>query len=59
MVPSTVNNPRGTFLPTQQILAITIGTNSASPVNAVECVFQKLGIQTANGTTEMQFAFQL
>jgi hypothetical protein len=59
MQQSSVNNPRGTYLPTQQILAITIGTNSASPVNAVECVFQKLGVMTASGTTEMQFGFQL
>ena len=41
---STVNNPKGTYLPTQKVLAIVIGTNSASAVNNVEFVVQKLNI---------------
>jgi hypothetical protein len=42
--PSTVNNPRGTYLPTDNILAVVIGTNSTSPVNSVELVVNKLNL---------------
>lgn len=42
--PSTVNNPRGTYLPTDNILAVVIGTNSASPVNSIELVVNKLNL---------------
>jgi hypothetical protein len=45
----------GPFLPTELILAFTIGTNSASPVNSVELAISKFGIMTANGTQELQF----
>ena len=55
MIPSPVDNPRGTYSDDQQILAISIGTNSASPVNSVEFILQKLGIMTASGTTEFLF----
>jgi len=55
MIPSPVNNPRGTYSDDQQILAISIGSNSASPVNSVEFILQKLGIMTASGTTEFLF----
>ena len=41
---STVNNPRGTYLPTDNILAVVIGTNSASPVNSVQLVVNKLNL---------------
>jgi len=52
MIQSPVNNPRGTYAPTEQILAIVIGTNSASAVNSVEFIAQKLGVMTATGTQE-------
>ena len=55
MQQSPVNNPRGQYLPTEQILAFVIGTNSASEVNNVEFILQKLGIMTASGTTEFLF----
>jgi hypothetical protein len=41
---STVNNPRGTFSQTDNILAVTIGSNSASAVNTVEFVVNKLNL---------------
>lgn len=59
MQQSSVNNPRGVYLATDQILAISVQTNSASPVNSVEFVAQSLGLMTASGTTEFQFGFQL
>jgi hypothetical protein len=42
--PSTVNNPRGTYAQTDNILAVVIGTNSASPVNSIELVVNKLNL---------------
>lgn len=59
MIQSPVNNPRGNYAPNQQILTIAIGSNSASAVNSVEFVMQKLGIMTASGTTEFNVGFQL
>jgi len=56
MQQSTVQNPKGTYAGTDEILAFSIGTNSASPVNTVEFVLQKFGIMTSNGTQEFQFA---
>ena len=54
---SSVNpNPRGTYDPTDEILAFAISTNSTSPINSVEFVLQKFGIMTPNGTQEFQFA---
>ena len=47
---STVNNPRGSYLPTDNILAVVIGTNSASPVNSVELVVNKLNLHYADFT---------
>ena len=55
MQQSTVNNPRGSYLPTEEILAFVIGSNSASTVNSVEFILQKLGIMTASGTSEFLF----
>jgi hypothetical protein len=59
MIQSPVNNPRGTYLPTEQILTIAIGSNSASAVNSVEFIGQSLGLITANGTTQFNLGFQL
>jgi hypothetical protein len=47
---STVNNPRGRYAQTDKILAIVIGTNSASTVNAVEFVVNKLNLHYADMT---------
>ena len=55
MEQSPVNNPRGTYAPTESVLAIVIGTNSASPVNSVEFIAQKLGVMTATGTQELLY----
>lgn len=54
---STVNNPKGDYQPDQEILAFSIGTNSASPYNSVEFGLSKFGIMTYDGTTEIQFIF--
>jgi len=56
MTPSTVNNPRGTYGPTENIMFFSIGSNSASAVNSVEVVVQKFGVMTPTGTQEFQFA---
>ena len=55
MEQSPVNNPRGTYAPTESVLAFVIGTNSASPVNSVEFIAQKLGVMTATGTQELLY----
>ena len=46
--PSTVNNPRGTYLPTDNILAVVIGTNSASVSGSVQLVVNKLNLHYAD-----------
>ena len=56
---SPVNNPDGNYIPSQQIWFFVIGSNSASPVNSVEFVLQKMGIITSNSTTEMLFSFPI
>jgi len=48
--PSTVNNPRGNYQPTDNILAVVIGTNSASATNSVELVVNKLNLHYADFT---------
>ena len=53
---SPVSNPRGTYGPTENIMFFSIGSNSASAVNSVECVVQKFGVMTPSGTQEFQFA---
>jgi hypothetical protein len=47
---STVNNPKGTYSQGDKILAVVIGTNSASATNAVELVVNKLNLIYANFT---------
>jgi hypothetical protein len=42
--PSTVNNPRGSYLPTDNILTVVIGTNSGASLNSVELVVNKLNL---------------
>jgi hypothetical protein len=56
MTPSTVQNPRGLYGPTETIMFFAIGSNSASAVNTVETVVQKFGVMTPTGTQEFQFA---
>lgn len=48
--PSTINNPRGTYAQTDTILAVVIGTNSASTTNSVELVVNKLNLIYSNFT---------
>jgi len=55
MEQSPVNNPRGQYLPTEEILAFVIGTDSGATVNSVEFIAQKLGIMTATGTQELLY----
>ena len=55
MIQSPVNNPRGVYAGTDSVLAIVIGTNSASAVNSVEFIAQKLGVMTASGTQELLY----
>ena len=55
MSPSTINNPRGTYAQTEDILFFAIGTNSASAVNSVEFILRNFGIMTVDGTTEFTF----
>jgi hypothetical protein len=55
MEQSPVNNPRGTYTPSESILAFVIGTNSASPFNSVEFIAQKLGVMTNTGTQELLY----
>ena len=55
MSPSTVQNPRGTYGPTETVMFFAIGSNSASAQNSVECVVQKFGVMTATGTQEFNF----
>jgi hypothetical protein len=55
MIQSPVNNPRGTYAPTESVLAIVIGSNSVSAVNSVEFIAQKLGVMTATGTQELLY----
>lgn len=47
---STVNNPRGIYAQTDKILAVVIGSNSASPINSVEFVVNKLNLHYADCT---------
>lgn len=48
--PSTINNPRGTYSQNDTILAVVIGTNSASAQNSVELVVNKLNLIYSNFT---------
>lgn len=47
---STINNPRGTYAPTDNILAIRVDTNSTAPTNGVELVVNKLNLHYADST---------
>lgn len=52
--PSSVNNPKGVYSPTDKVLAIVIGSNSASAVNSVEFVVSKLNIIMDKFTQSLQ-----
>lgn len=59
MVSSPVQpNPRGDYQPSQQVLAISINTNSTAPSSSVDFALKKLGIMTLNGTIEFNLTFQ-
>jgi hypothetical protein len=45
-------NPRGDYLPTEEVAYISVGSNSTSPVNQVNFVLSKVGICLANGNQE-------
>lgn len=45
-------NPSGTYTPTMKVLAIAVGTNSASPVNQVNFVMSKVGVCIAGCNNE-------
>jgi hypothetical protein len=46
-------NPRGQYLGTEEVLAISIGTNSTSEVGQCNFIFQKLGICLEQGNAEL------
>ena len=46
-------NPRGEYLPTEQVLAVAVGTNSGSAVNQVNFIMSKVGICLAQGNQEL------
>ena len=51
MSPSdVVANIRGNFLPTEQILFFSFGTDSISPVGSVEFICRSISIQSSKGT---------
>jgi hypothetical protein len=45
----------GPFLPDEQILAFSIGTNSVATINTIEFAINRFGIMTINGTQEIAF----
>ena len=45
-------NPRGQYLPTEEVLAISIGSNSTSTVNQVNFIMGKVGICLEQGNQE-------
>ena len=47
------NNPRGPYLPTEEVAYIAVGSNSTSSVNQVNFVMSKVGICLATGNQEM------
>jgi len=53
MAQSTINNPRGQYLPTEQVLAVTVGSNSGSSVNQVAFIMSKVGICLEQGNQEL------
>jgi hypothetical protein len=46
-------NPRGEYLGTEEVLAVAVGTNSASTVGQCNFIFQKLGICLEQGNAEL------
>jgi hypothetical protein len=46
-------NPKGEYLPTEEVLAISVGTNSISSVNQVNFIMSKVGICLAQGNQEL------
>ena len=45
-------NPNGTYTPTMKVLAFSVGTNSASPVNNTNFVMSKVGVCIAGCNNE-------
>jgi hypothetical protein len=55
MIPTPVNNPRGTYASTETVEFFSIGTNSIAAVNTLEIAVSKFGIMLSSGTTEINF----
>jgi hypothetical protein len=53
MAQSTVNNPRGEYLPTEEVLAIAVGSASGSALNQVAFIMSKVGICLEQGNQEL------
>jgi hypothetical protein len=52
MIQNPTNNPRGEYLPTEEVLAIAVSTNSTAVLNQVNFVMSKVGICLAQGNQE-------
>jgi hypothetical protein len=48
-----IANTRGEYLPTEEVLAVAIGTSTSSPVGQANFIFQKLGICLEQGNAEL------
>jgi len=46
-------NPRGQYLPTEEVLAISVGTSSSSTTNQVSFVMSKVGVCLTQGNAEL------
>jgi len=53
MAQSTVNNPRGEYLSTEEVLAVAVGTASGSALNQVAFIMSKVGICLEQGNQEL------
>jgi hypothetical protein len=53
MIQKPFDNPRGEYLPTEEILAIAVSTNSTSLVNQVNFIMGKVGICLEQGNQEL------
>jgi len=48
-----IANTRGEYLPTEEVLAIAVGTSTSSPVNQVNFIMSKVGICLEQGNQEL------
>ena len=52
MIQKSTDNPRGEYLPTEQVLAISVSTNTTSTINQVNFIMSKVGICLTQGNQE-------